>query len=228
MFRSKTPTADLYSTQEKEKVPNRPKTPLVDTRNMVLRSKTPVISEQMSPFNRNDFTRASMGGYQPPAQSAAANQQSNNYINTQLSDQFNQMKTEYSPGSTNYQYQPPLETNYMNGFDYTDYPYKQQQQQQMSPGKQNYGDYGYTTGVHRSKTGSLPRGGRKESTSFEHSEPLPGNLTRWPRPERRPTDMMEITVTLHRQDSGFGFRIVGGTEEGSQVILIFLIIFNYF
>ncbi len=28
---------------------------------------------------------------------------------------------------------------------------------------------------------------------------------------------MELTVTLHRHDSGFGFRIVGGTEEGSQV-----------
>jgi len=32
LFRSKTPTAELYSTQEKEKVPYRPKTPLVDTR----------------------------------------------------------------------------------------------------------------------------------------------------------------------------------------------------
>ncbi len=31
LFRSKTPTAELYSS-EKEKVPNRPKTPLVDTR----------------------------------------------------------------------------------------------------------------------------------------------------------------------------------------------------
>ena len=37
-YRSKTPTADLYSTQPKEVVPTRPKTPLVDTRNRV---KTP-------------------------------------------------------------------------------------------------------------------------------------------------------------------------------------------
>jgi len=29
--------------------------------------------------------------------------------------------------------------------------------------------------------------------------------------------VVEITVTLLRHDSGFGFRIVGGTEEGSQV-----------
>ena len=62
---------------------------------------------------------------------------------------------------------------------------------------------------------------RKESTSFEHSEPLPGNLTRWPNTSRRAPsvnpDCVELTVTLHRHDSGFGFRIVGGTEEGSQV-----------
>lgn len=37
-YRSKTPTADMYSSQTKEVIPNRPKTPLVDTRN---RPKTP-------------------------------------------------------------------------------------------------------------------------------------------------------------------------------------------
>ena len=114
--------------------------------------------------------------------------------------------------------------------------------------------YGYTSasgginyspsGAYRSgggyRAGSLPRGNqntypnngilaRKESTSFEHSEPLPGGLTRWPRPERRPniphvtpnsmanTEWVEMSVALQRQDSGFGFRIVGGTEESSQV-----------
>ncbi|GAB0090029.1 membrane-associated guanylate kinase, WW and PDZ domain-containing protein 1 [Sergentomyia squamirostris] len=38
LYRSKTPTADLYSTQPKEILPTRPKTPLVDTR---ARAKTP-------------------------------------------------------------------------------------------------------------------------------------------------------------------------------------------
>jgi len=28
---------------------------------------------------------------------------------------------------------------------------------------------------------------------------------------------IDLTVALRRQESGFGFRIVGGTEEGSQV-----------
>ena len=37
-FRSKTPTADIYSTQAKTAVPSRPKTPVIDTRN---RTKSP-------------------------------------------------------------------------------------------------------------------------------------------------------------------------------------------
>merc|ERR1719362_745328 len=71
------------------------------------------------------------------------------------------------------------------------------------------------------RSGSLPRS-RKESTSFEQSEPVPTNV-RWPGPrssaDRRWQEEpgQEITVTLLRHESGFGFRIVGGTEEGSQV-----------
>ena len=29
--------------------------------------------------------------------------------------------------------------------------------------------------------------------------------------------VLEFSITLHKQESGFGFRIIGGTEEGSQV-----------
>ena len=88
------------------------------------------------------------------------------------------------------------------------------------------------------RAGSLPRSVRKESTSFEHSEPLPGNLTRWPLDgagsgsgtgsgSRRPGEsFVELTVTLQRHDSGFGFRIVGGTEEGSQVSFLSLLAEN--
>lgn len=50
LFRSKTPTADLYSTQTKEILPVRPKTPLVDTRS---RAKTPT-SEQPEQQITND------------------------------------------------------------------------------------------------------------------------------------------------------------------------------
>ena len=67
LFRSKTPTAELFSTQEKEVVPMRPKTPIVDTRNMAQKSwdtADPGQQQQpaVSPFSRNDLSRASLGG----------------------------------------------------------------------------------------------------------------------------------------------------------------------
>jgi hypothetical protein len=51
LFRSKTPTADLYSTQIKEILPIRPKTPLVDTRARI-QMKTPI---QMNDLNTDDI-----------------------------------------------------------------------------------------------------------------------------------------------------------------------------
>lgn len=51
LFRSKTPTADLYSTQQKEMLPIRPKTPLVDTRARI-QMKTPTL---MNDLNTDDI-----------------------------------------------------------------------------------------------------------------------------------------------------------------------------
>ncbi|KAL1416190.1 hypothetical protein MTO96_006453 [Rhipicephalus appendiculatus] len=58
--------------------------------------------------------------------------------------------------------------------------------------------------------------GRKHSTSFEHEQPVTSATMR-PGADTHATDAVDLVVTLHRQESGFGFRIVGGTEEGSQV-----------
>ena len=55
--------------------------------------------------------------------------------------------------------------------------------------------------------GSRPGGGGPNQAVSSQPAPRPYNPTEW----------VEMTVTLLRQDSGFGFRIVGGTEEGSQV-----------
>ncbi|XP_066948229.1 membrane-associated guanylate kinase, WW and PDZ domain-containing protein 1-like isoform X7 [Macrobrachium rosenbergii] len=72
-------------------------------------------------------------------------------------------------------------------------------------------------------------GRRKESTSFEYEHPAPVSMPRFPdgrysvNPRVPPPGpngslgFMEFSVTLKRQETGFGFRIVGGTEEGSQV-----------
>ncbi|GAB6022671.1 hypothetical protein CHUAL_006764 [Chamberlinius hualienensis] len=74
---------------------------------------------------------------------------------------------------------------------------------------------------------------RRQGTSFEREQPSPvtnvgrktnswyggvnnqqqqSNLTQQPL-----TDYLEFTIHLFKQETGFGFRIVGGTEEGSQV-----------
>lgn len=77
----------------------------------------------------------------------------------------------------------------------------------------------------------------RQSTSFETEEPTPSKLmyvprrpahlnhslgSQSPRPPRytetnESVCFVEMTVVLQRQDNGFGFRIIGGTEEGSQV-----------
>lgn len=51
LFRSKTPTADIYSTQQKEALPIRPKTPLIDARARV-QMKTPI---QLNDLNTDDI-----------------------------------------------------------------------------------------------------------------------------------------------------------------------------
>lgn len=77
----------------------------------------------------------------------------------------------------------------------------------------------------------------KQSTSFESDQPVPSAITRVPRKppahasfqgllqmsqgrivtSENGTQVMEMLVTLHRQETGYGFRIIGGTEESSQV-----------
>ena len=292
LFRSKTPTAELYSTQEKEKVPKRPKTPVVDTRNMgnggVRISKAslmagyptqqpqqqqgrPSVSSSdigPAPFQRNDMARASLGvgGYNPQSAYGLADHLGGMNLQSNPSEYSRNRSPGRELDYANYQQQPPLGSGGAGGGGYpqqpNEYPGGYQPDPVFSNGYQDYSadlvgpgggvmpspgkmyantpfnngygagydsQYGYSGRPQQQqqqhqqqqlyspyRAGSLPRG-RKESTSFEHSEPLPGNLTRWPRAERKPLECVELTVTLHRHDSGFGFRIVGGTEEGSQV-----------
>ncbi|XP_046822553.1 membrane-associated guanylate kinase, WW and PDZ domain-containing protein 2-like isoform X3 [Vespa crabro] len=68
---------------------------------------------------------------------------------------------------------------------------------------------------------------RKETTSFEHEQPHSSSIARYPQysnelvcPIVPDIEWIETLVTLVRQDTGFGFRIVGGTEEGSQQVSV--------
>ncbi|XP_069977066.1 uncharacterized protein [Penaeus vannamei] len=93
-------------------------------------------------------------------------------------------------------------------------------------GQNNSAGYNNSDGFNN-QADSLGR--RKESTSFEYEHPAPVSMPRFPdgrysvNPRGPPVGSndslgyMEFTVTLKRQETGFGFRIVGGTEEGSQV-----------
>ncbi|XP_037092842.1 membrane-associated guanylate kinase, WW and PDZ domain-containing protein 2-like [Pollicipes pollicipes] len=65
--------------------------------------------------------------------------------------------------------------------------------------------------------GPGPRQRRKQSTSFEQELPAPSSVLRVQRPSPGAGQWVETAVTLLRLETGFGFRIVGGTEEGSQV-----------
>lgn len=78
---------------------------------------------------------------------------------------------------------------------------------------------------------------RKHGTSFNHEQPTPyynkfknsyQNSIYKMDEENSSINYVNMTVTLQRQESGFGFRIIGGTEEGSQVSLIFFLSNFYF
>ena len=141
----------------------------------------------------------------------------------------------HSYGSGNSQpYHPQQQPNYpgytapptaqdRNYDNYASYPYNYTKQQQNP--------------YSGSPTQVRPK---RQSTSFENEVPVPSNITRVMRGEQRVQGMnssspnsggmisstrspkeeenyVEMTVFLKRQESGFGFRIIGGTEEGSQV-----------
>jgi len=220
------------------------------------RSKTPTSVQpdiRPNPFQRNDMTRASLGGHFSDSQMTGNYNNPYNALSDQMAatglyQQQPNPAVDYnrsaSPGrdldhpAGNYYNNQAGNFNNYGHFDYGDYqhqPYYANGYAPGNPGNPEESGYGYAPGRGNANTGysppqanlggsfrsgSLPRSIRKESTSFEHSEPLPGNLTRWPRPDPRLRNgeaYVELTVTLQRQESGFGFRIVGGTEEGSQV-----------
>ncbi|XP_046984274.1 membrane-associated guanylate kinase, WW and PDZ domain-containing protein 1 [Schistocerca americana] len=354
MYRSKTPTAELYSTQQKEVIPNRPKTPLVDTRN---RPKTPTDRRPWSPSetdgsavdpsannvddsrftnerkcdeNGVDLSSSVQSPSSPltpylqenyktafpypehydPRHEAARSPLTNlsdHLISTTLQESGSIRPGDYSrsrsPGneidvdqiqqrevwaklhghydyknsgdsySENSPHSPGVFSSsvgdvqndcspssdylrhyvshpYYNGYSggqydqgysygygevqttsaylqHKDFAYSQQMsgyssQSHLIPGTSIHHPAFYT---------SDPANKRKESTSFEHEQPHPSNVTRYPRdlrwvglgqgvriyPAGPDMEWVETLVTLVRQETGFGFRIVGGTEEGSQV-----------
>ncbi|XP_054711922.1 membrane-associated guanylate kinase, WW and PDZ domain-containing protein 1-like [Uloborus diversus] len=259
MYRSKTPTADLYSSREKENISvNRPKTPLVDTRHW----PKPDNDDRFPPSSRtNGFLpqqskdiRGNPHGNNHPwktdhppnlrtAYSASLDKTSVNpswyttlgkLRDTYWADGSPKSATDYPPGEFRYGYTqakvPQRTQHYSDSYDDNVFTTNPAWQGKAPDGVSNrdwnyeHGDAPYRrTNSVRSDERSLghsPGGSHYDSlgrrhrsgASFEHELPSPASDPR--------ADFVEMTVTLHRQESGFGFRIVGGTEEGSQQVSI--------
>lgn len=206
MFRSRTPGPDMLHRGQGPDYrgeTNRPKTPTAQD----MRSKTPLPG---STFGYNDrgnpeFTQ----GHRYQNNTFGMNGPSRLGFNSQQQRQY---------GFNNYPGSPPILRR--GGDDYQD------------PYRNNFNTFSQKGAGHPSR----------QSTSFEDVDPIPSNLTRVPKrlplqsnssfnsqysgsPRLPPRigsredaiRVAEYSVTLNRQDSGFGFRIIGGTEEGSQV-----------
>lgn len=184
-YRSKTPTADLYSTQPKEVVPTRPKTPLVDTR---IRAKTPTnVGSWMhndpslkadSDIDKNTDILQSPSiasqydGFQTtafPYPHPHSYDLSQRLANTSLRSP-DEYSRSHSPGNelgtpVSHQGHYPPNQLYYNGYGTYDHGYGYACDTQTVPGYSH------------SNLDYFPKG--KESTSFEHEQPLSSLISRY-------------------------------------------------
>uniref|UniRef100_A0A182FVY8 Membrane-associated guanylate kinase, WW and PDZ domain-containing protein 1 n=1 Tax=Anopheles albimanus TaxID=7167 RepID=A0A182FVY8_ANOAL len=271
LFRSKTPTADLYSTQPKEILPTRPKTPLVDTR---ARAKTP--SLPLADLNADEIeldggklqvaTTENGGRLELNLKSNGSSHDTDSIANDigmyhQADEQYHhhaQLKhSNLSDRALPIGPPPPVP-------QYDNLHYPQQQQQHMAPShhqslhllhghhpapahalydamppqqpspsssQQQQAYYGGAgVGMHQPGTANWMLGqGHQQQSQLSPSQHhfyaggngggggysgVNGGL---PLTSQQLDEYTLSEVTLERQALGFGFRIVGGTEEGSQV-----------
>lgn len=170
-YRSKTPTADIYSTQPREILPTRPKTPLVDTRGL----KTPVkdlnstSNNEIYNENFNDRSRLRLSLIDNPEE-----------------DDIDM--TENDQTKPSYEYPPSIDPKYSWGMP---------------------GLHQYDCNCYNCTTARPPGVVENENYDVKKND-------YWQFAQRN-SEYITTTVVLHRQESGFGFRIVGGIEDKSQV-----------
>lgn len=184
-YRSKTPTADIYSTQPREVLPSRPKTPLVDTRT---HSKTPV--KEMSTSGSDMFKR----------------EFGNEYYNTDIHSGLRLSLIDNAEVDIEIDMAENLAQN--NGsIDYlmmTDQKYSYPMQASHRYDCMCYDCHSYRSNA--IENGSAYEANVRKNVPHEW----------WPIVQPNP-EYIETAVTLNRQELGFGFRIVGGIEDRSQV-----------
>ncbi|XP_015190615.1 PREDICTED: membrane-associated guanylate kinase, WW and PDZ domain-containing protein 1-like isoform X2 [Polistes dominula] len=242
-FRSKTPTADIYSTQSKTVIPSRPKTPLIDTRS---HPKSPTAADrpnwnevqsenELNPLDtRYKYSEYSHSMYYTDPYKANITNLTDNFATMANMDDESLRNVTKHDWATNdklninndlYSINISHHENILkqNGSIHSDY-YKDLYAVQ-SHSQYNETDYNvYSIGQEQNVDTGEIWDKRKETTSFEHEQPHSSSIARYPQysnelvcPIVPDIEWIETLVTLVRQDTGFGFRIVGGTEEGSQV-----------
>lgn len=185
-YRSKTPTADIYSTQPREVLPSRPKTPLVDTRSL---TKTPVKdlnSNTNHELLRRDFNNDS---YNPERSRLRLSLIDNPEEEVEIDISENNM-----PSKPSYEFPPPVDPKF--GL-YMSLPHR-------------YDCTCFTCANQRSGSGIA-----ETCDSYDMSNGKKNGYDWWY--NSRNSEYVTTAVTLNRQETGFGFRIVGGIEDKSQV-----------
>ncbi|KAG8191377.1 hypothetical protein JTE90_006121 [Oedothorax gibbosus] len=241
LFRSKTPTADLYSSREKEAPPqvSRPKTPLLDTRHW-----------QQQRSNSSSEFRAP-----PPLRTAYSAALDKTTVNPSWYTTLGKLRDTYWSESTgapppkertrsgdSHPKGAPLNDSYEDSVflssqswssgrpegDWPQHPTYPSSQQRipsdssypcstsvrsLSNGGQQHPYQGPLSNGSNMVYPQSPHANNGDHLSYRSSHSQESNCGSLP----RRGEWVDLVVTLVRQESGYGFRIVGGTEEGSQV-----------
>ncbi|KAL7307399.1 hypothetical protein TKK_0000581 [Trichogramma kaykai] len=293
-FRSKTPTADIYSTQAKTVVPQRSKTPLIDTRynketacsplppllpsssNVIVPPQQTVaelrdaLENRYNKFNNSNgnYANQPIYGYTDVPYKTEMSHMTDSFagmgLNTRLDveDSLREVLKQREDWlgmsmnggeniygiSVNHHSQSPMSNHHIPKQNGGTYHHQAQQEPMGDYYKDIYGTTShYDNGQHHHQDYMAMCAGqeqnvdtgeiwdkRKESTSFEHEQPRSSSITQqyanYGDGMMRVNDMVysrmpdiewiESLVTLIRHDNGFGFRIVGGTEEGAQQVSV--------
>ncbi|XP_059622680.1 membrane-associated guanylate kinase, WW and PDZ domain-containing protein 1 [Phlebotomus argentipes] len=269
LFRSKTPTADLYSTQPKEILPTRPKTPLVDTR---ARAKTPsnelntdeasggvekvtekegipVDSKSNTSFADHDSINNDIPYIDPFPKMVMAltdrlseaniNPQHDKYHQDRLHsasktfassqsdlNNYDHIGADFYVNAPGFGVGPvplmaPIPTYHQDTcycFECQDFNRQQMEYMQQQQRNMYWQQNGRARKVNeylmdRRRAGFSPLESHQGMWKLGQVSPGEGGFVQAPIQE----EYALSEVTLERQTLGFGFRIVGGTEEGSQV-----------
>ncbi|KAF5283430.1 hypothetical protein FQA39_LY04806 [Lamprigera yunnana] len=184
-YRSKTPTADIYSTQQREVLPSRPKTPLVDTRTTC---KTPIKELNSSTdlfkcnYSNDSYNQDLHSGLRL---SLIENPDVEDELDLTENHAHNNSSVDYLMSSdSKYSYQVPV----LHRYDCACFD------------------------CHNCRANGIENSNHYDSNNI----PKRPNHEWWPIIQHTP-EYIETAITLNRQETGFGFRIVGGIEDRSQV-----------